>query len=403
MAFENNAIPFQITFYPTSFGTNTLLNGGIKNFKYYSLCDRYAFYPANQSNYVPSLVGSATFNGFNQSVIPSALFNDSINKVPVSFGTNIKDDLTIVNDGTLSIKEVSSGFVNYTSALVDYSIINTSGNTDSFLGVLNGFGIPLTTSSISRWNITPTSGGYKDSAVKNMSASTYLLLSVNKDFCSIANGNTVKVEIPVFSGGSDVPVQMYGTQLNTSQNLSFYDTNYWDTSPEVINLFNDNKAVLLFSPQIDSSINNIGWDVGYSSSNLSPYSSSNKQLATFYNPSNISYLSSNAVGVYFVGSNIALIWEPTFVSGFDLATGKTSRNITFENKVFKNYFSFNALINVNKFYNSNNNSFSPNYQVRLDTMLVWDDTNNLLGVGVFNKPLLHGPGDQFISQINLYI
>ena len=170
-----------------------------------------------------------------------------------------------------------------------------------------------------------------------------------------------------------------------------------------LNLFNDNKAVLLFSPQIDSSINNTGWDVGYSSSNLSPYSSSNKQLATFYNPSNISYLSSNAVGVYFVGSNIALIWEPTFVSGFDLATGKTSRNITFENKVFKNYFSFNALINVNKFYNSNNNSFSPNYQVRLDTMLVWDDTNNLLGVGVFNKPLLHGPGDQFISQINLYI
>jgi hypothetical protein len=36
-------------------------------------------------------------------------------------------------------------------------------------------------------------------------------------------------------------------------------------------------------------------------------------------------------------------------------------------------------------------------------MLVWDESNNLLGVGVFNKPLEHGAGDQFISQINLYI
>lgn len=403
MAFENNSLPFQITFYPTSVGSNVLLNGGITNFKYYSLCDRYAFYPANESDYVPSLVGSATFDGFNQTVIPSTLFNNSINKVPVSIGTNVKDNLTIVGDGNLSTKEISSGFINYPSPLVEYSIINTSGNTDSFLGILNGFGIPLTSSSINKWNFTPDLGGYKDSAVKNMSASTYLMLSVDKDFCSIANGNTVKVEIPVFSGSGDVLVQMYGSQLNTSQNLSYYDSNNWETSPEILSLFNQNKAVLLFSPQIDNSQNGVSWETGWSTSNLSPYSSSNKQLATYYNPSNISYTSSNAVGVYFVGSNIALIWEPSFVSGFDLSTGKTSRNITLENKVFKNYFSFNALINVNKFYNSINNSFNPKYQVRLDTMLVWDETDNLLGVGVFNKPLLHGPGDQFISQINFYI
>jgi hypothetical protein len=126
-------------------------------------------------------------------------------------------------------------------------------------------------------------------------------------------------------------------------------------------------------------------------------------LATYYNPSNITYPASNSVGVYFVGSNIAVIWEPSFVNGFDLATGKTNRNITLENKVLKNYFSFNSLITVNKFYNSLNGSFSSNYKVRLDTMLVWDDANNLLGVGVYNKPLLHGAGDQFITQVNLYI
>jgi hypothetical protein len=403
MAFQNNALPFEISFFPTSVGANTLLNGGINKFKYYSLCDRYAYYPSNETNYVPSLVGSAAFDGFYQSVIPNELFNGSINQVPVSIGTNTKDTLSLVGDGVLSTKKVSSGFVNYGYALIDYSLINKSGTTNSFLGTLNGFGFPLTSSVADKWNFTPDQGGYKDSAVSGMSNNDYLLLSVNKDFCSIANGNTVKIEIPVNYGSGDTLVQMYGTQTNTGENLSSYDLRDWDASPEILTLFNNNKAVLLFSPQIDSSIDGVSWDTNYSSSNLSPYTSQSKPLATYYNPSSTTYSRSNAVGAYFVGSNIAVIWEPSFVSGFDSATGKTSRNITLENKVFKNYFSFNALITVNKFYNSINNSFTPNYQVRLDTMLVWDDANNLLGVGVFNKPLLHGPGDQFISQINLYV
>ena len=77
MAFQNNALPFEISFFPTSVGANTLLNGGINKFKYYSLCDRYAYYPSNETNYVPSLVGSAAFDGFYQSVIPNELFNGS--------------------------------------------------------------------------------------------------------------------------------------------------------------------------------------------------------------------------------------------------------------------------------------------------------------------------------------
>jgi hypothetical protein len=404
MAFENNLTPFQINFYPTSFGADTLLNGGIKNFKYYSLCDKWAYYPADLSTYVPSIIGSGFVGSLNQTTIPNSLFDGSINQVPVSTGLNLKDSLTILNNGQLTTQQSSSGLVNLTSPLIDYTIINTSGNTDSFLGILNGFGIPLTTSSLNKWNFTPSEGGYKDSAIQGMSASTYLLLSVNKSYVSIANGNTVKIELPTNPGyGADSLVQMYGTQVNTNQNLSYYDVNNWDTSSDLLNVFNDNKAVLLFSPQIDAAANGTTWDNGYSSSNLSPYSVNGKPLATYYNPSSLTYTSSKSVGAYFVGSNIAIIWEPTFVTGFDLATGKTSMNITQENKVFKNYFSFNALINVNKFYNSLNNSFNPNYKVRLDTMLVWDESNNLLGVGVFNKPLEHGAGDQFISQINLYI
>ena len=403
MAFQNNLIPFQVDFYPTSVGASTLLNGGISKFKYYSLCDRYAYYPSDESQFVPSLVGSATFNSFTQTIIPNELMNDSINKVPVSSGTNIKDDLYLVGDGTLNTSKISSGFLNYNSALIDYNLISTTATTNSFLGVLNGFGFPLTSNVANKWNFTPSQGGYKDSAVSGMNTSNYLMLSVNKDFCSIANGNTVKIEIPVSSGSGDTLVQMYGSQINTGLNLSTYDINDWDTSPEMLSLFNNNKAILLFSPQINVAQNGVTWDTGYVSSMLSPYSSSNKPLATYYNPSNITYPASNSVGVYFVGSNIAVIWEPTFVNGFDLATGKTNRNITLENKVLKNYFSFNSLITVNKFYNSSNTSFSSNYKVRLDTMLVWDEADNLLGVGVFNKPLLHGAGDQFITQVNLYI
>lgn len=403
MAFENNSIPFQISFYPTSFGANTLLNGGITNFKYYTLCDKWAYYPATASNYVPSVVGSTFVGLFQQSAVPNSLFNGSINQVPVSSGLEIKDNLVLVNNGELSTQKLSSGISNFTYPVLDYQIIDTTGNTNSFLGVLNGFGIPLTPSSLNKWNFTPDTGGYKNSAVEGMSANTYLMLSFNKDYCSIANGNTVKIEIPIdLAGTGDTLVQMYGTQVDTGQNLSFYDSNYWDTSADILNVFNDNKAVLLFSPQIDTAANGATWDTGYNSSNLSPYSSNGKPLATYYNPSG-AVVRSKSVGAYFVGSNIAVIWEPTFVDGFDLSTGKTSRNITLENLVFKNNFSFNALITVNKFYNSSNTSFSSNYKVRLDTMLVWDEADNLLGVGVFNKPLLHGAGDQFITQVNLYI
>lgn len=404
MAFENNLAPFEIKFYPTTLGANTLLNGGISQFKYYSLCDRYAYYPANESTLVPSIVGSTIVLGKTQTTIPNELITSPINQVPVSSGVNVKEPLTLIGNGNLNVEQLSSGLINYTSPIIDYSIINTSGGTDSLLGILNGFGFPLTTSQLNKWNFTPTEGGYKDSAVRGMSANKYLMLSLSKDYSSIANGNTIKLEIPIFSGGvGNILVQMYGSQLNSSQNLSYYDSNYWETSTEINSLFNNNKAILLFSPQIDTAQNGVGWDVGYSSSNLSPYSFSNKQLGTYYNPSNGSYTSSNAVGAYFVGSNIAVIWEPTFVSGFESSTGQTARNLTIENKVFKNYFSFNALITVNKFYNSLNNSFNPKYKVRLDTMLIWDDANNLLGVGAFNTPLLHGAGDQFISQINLYI
>ena len=401
MAFENNLAPFEIAFYPTSFGANTLLNGGITKFQYYSLCDRYAFYPADLSTLVPSLVGSTIVLGQTQTTIPNSLFNGSINQVPVSSGVNVKDKLMLVNDGALTTQKLSTGLVNFTYPLLDYQLIDTTGYTNSLLGVLNGFGIPLTSSSLNKWNFTPDEGGYKNSAVEGMSATTYLLMSFSKDYSSIANGNTIKLEIPIdLAGTGDTLVQLYGSQINSGQNLQFYDSNYWETYPEILNLFNDNKAILLFSPEIDTAPNNVNWSTGYDSSNLSPYSMSNKPLATYYNPNGTP---SKSVGVYFVGSNIAILWNPTLVQGFNLSSGKNSRNITLENMVFKNNFSFNALITVNKFYNSLNNSFSPNYKVRLDTMLVWDDANNLLGVGVFNKPLEHGAGDQFIAQVNLYI
>lgn len=401
MAFENNSIPFQINFYPTSYGTNVLLNGGIKNFKYYSLCDKWAFYPANLSTYVPSIVGSSYIGAFNQSTIPNTLFNDSINKVPVSSGLNVKEELVLVNNGELNTEQINGGIINWSYPYLDYQVISTSGSTNSFLGVLNGFGVPLTNSSLNNWNLTPSEGGYKNTAVQGMSANTYLLLSFDKDYSAIANGNTVKIEIPIdLAATGDTLIQMYGTQTNIGQNLGYYDLQNWDTSPTLLNLFNDNKAVLLFSPQIDTATNGVTWDTGYSSSNLSPYSVNSKPLATFYDSGTGT---SKSVGAYFVGSNIAVLWEPSFVQGFDLSTGKTSRNITLENKVFKNNFSFNTLITVNKFYNSLNNSFNSNYKVRLDTMLVWDDADNLLGVGVFNKPLEHGSGDQFIAQVNLYV
>ena len=32
MAFQNNLIPFQVDFYPTTVGATTLLNGGISKF-----------------------------------------------------------------------------------------------------------------------------------------------------------------------------------------------------------------------------------------------------------------------------------------------------------------------------------------------------------------------------------
>jgi hypothetical protein len=178
MAFENNLAPFQINFYPTSFGADTLLNGGIKNFKYYSLCDKWAYYPADLSTYVPSIIGSGFVGSLNQTTIPNSLFNGSINQVPVSTGLNLKDNLTILNNGQLTTQQSSSGLVNLTSPLIDYTIINTSGGTDSFLGILNGFGVPITSSSLNKWNFTPSEGGYKDSAIQGMSASTYLLLSV---------------------------------------------------------------------------------------------------------------------------------------------------------------------------------------------------------------------------------
>jgi hypothetical protein len=403
MAFENNLLPFQINFYPTSFGANTLLNGGIQKFKYYSLCDKWAFYSSNVSTLVPSLVGGNSVGGFIQSTVPNSLFNGSINEVPVSSGFSVKDNLTLLNDGQLSTQRLVSGLNNWSYTALTYEVISTSGNTNTTLGVLNGLGIPLTSSSLNKWNFTPDQGGYKDSAVQGMSANTYLLLSLDKDYSSIANGNTIKIEIPIdLASTGDTLVQMYGTQVNTGQNLSYYDTNYWDTASDILTLFNDNKAVLLFSPQVDTAANGVTWDTGYSSSYLSPYNSNGKPLATYYDPTGpITY--SKSVGAYFVGSNIAVIWEPTFVQGFDLSTGKTSRNITLENMVFKNNFSFNALITVNKFYNSFNNSFTTNKKVRLDTMLVWDEDNNLLGVGVFNKPLEHGAGDQLIAQVNLYI
>ncbi len=223
MAFENNSIPFQISFYPTSFGANTLLNGGIQNFKYYTLCDKWAYYPATVSNYVPSVAGSTFVGAFQQSAIPNSLFNGSINQVPVSNGLAVKDNLILVNNGALNTQKLTSGIINYTFPVLDYQVIKTTGGTNSFLGVLNGFGIPLTPSSLNKWNSTPENGGYKNSAVEGMSASTYLMISFNRDYCSIANGNTVKIEIPIdLASTGDTLVQMYGTQVDTGQNLSYF-------------------------------------------------------------------------------------------------------------------------------------------------------------------------------------
>jgi hypothetical protein len=97
MAFENNLAPFEITFYPTTLGANTLLNGGISQFKYYSLCDRFAYYPANESTLVPSIMGSTIVLGKTQTTVPNELINNPINQVPVNAGVNVKEPLLVIN------------------------------------------------------------------------------------------------------------------------------------------------------------------------------------------------------------------------------------------------------------------------------------------------------------------
>lgn len=337
------------------------------------------YYAANilTTGEVPSDGGTLGANGVTSNSVPQ--------------NTSIKSFLVVNSTGSLrkSVEQQSTGVtISYdtigetviTGTNVTQNVINrTDFNTDSLVNLYYSFNLPLNSTDDYKFTgLTQTYGGFSNTGLSGMAATTILAIAVNNtQYGELIDGKSIKLEM-VTTGGT---VTIYSTFQNSGISPTVLDTSYSDPAPTTTN-FGSNIAFLVSDnirkPNGDTSLS---WATGYGT--VKPFSLNGKKLYNLTTNSNLSQTADTVVGIAYLDKGIFVITNPTIINSYNVTTGVTT--VTLDSVSTSVQQNITCIAERGEFGVSTNASFKTGDVPRISEVGLYDADNDLIALAKFDR------------------
>jgi hypothetical protein len=431
MGFLNSATTITITARLTKFGREKLITNNNNIFSHFILGDSDANY--NTSVKLPT--GKVPVNsgdlGYNGGV------NDNIAE---GVGVNSKLYVTTAPTTKKSV-EVGSSALELTLRLVGESTVSgnnltyvnivKSGNSIDFTNLFKSLSLPIKSANVNVFTGTDSNnGGWSDTPFSGLGSSNVLLGIIGNDqYGEMVDGKSVKIDLPIYSGyttgGTPTGVTtytLYSTFPKTTIPNTLLDTQYKDKSSYPQSLFgNQINVSYLVSDELQKPNNDAtrSWSTGYDT--FKPFSLGNKETINVQNIPATNINVDKIAGVIYLDKGIFAITDPTIVD--NIATnfsGDTDTN-TITNSLGLYYYSastYNSVIDSiqndlvqnivcmaarGEFYNTQNETFTVDDDVRISEVAITDVSGNVLAIGKTDRQIVKCKNDFVIFDVQIII
>ena len=331
---------------------------------------------------VPSLGGNLGLGGTANNSIGA----DTAIRYPLminSLGGNLKSvDPASINVTNIVQNVGQSVGVSGTSIsqnLIDFN----DASTDSLVNLFTSFGLPV--NQLEKDTISATtyaSGGWGDTALSGLASDKIVVIGINNtQYGETLDGKELKLDLVTTAGTSTI----YSTFQNKGVNLTSEDSTYKDTSPETTQL--GLSVAFLVSDSVmtpNGGDPSLSWATGFGTNK--PFSVNKKKLYNLTTNTNISSTADTVVGVAYLDKGLLVVTEPSIVDAFDPVSTGTSLTI--------NSVSTNVVQNITcvagrgEFGTSSNPTWSTGDVVRISEIGLYDNQNNLIAYGKFDRQVL---------------
>ncbi len=356
----------------------------------FSIGDSDSYYDAVSSLSTGQVPASSGDIGPNATDSNSVASNIRLKSMLLVNGTGVLQKAVESQSTTVSseivlngITSVSATVATTATTLTHNKISKNDYATDSLVNLFYTFGLPLTTSQLLNYsNKTFGQGGFVDTAISGLSATTILVIGIDSSkYGEMIDGKTLKISLPTTNGGYDI----YSTFQNTGVSAKLQDANYYDTSTSTASI--GNNIAFLFADNImrpNGGDSTLSWSTGYNA--VKPFTSGQKRQYNLTTNTNIAQYADTCVGVAYLDKGFIVITNPTIVNAFS-TTASTATTVTFNSISTQVFQTITCIANRGEFGTSTNPTFSKGDIPRISELALYDDLGNMIAYAKTDRQL----------------
>lgn len=388
MGYINSASTTTVIAKLTPYGRKKLLSTSNTDFvSYFAFGDSDANYQTNQiltEGEVPVSSGDLTSNS-----ITSTSVADGISIRNKLIFDNAGNQYKAVGTGSFEVTEAMKylGNITLTGSSLTFNKINRNDHSsESLVNLFTTFGLPVTSSDISKFISVPNSnGGYNDTAISGLANYQALVISIpNNNFGEIIDGKTIKLSL--LSSGTTY--NCYGTYLRSGAITTDLDSSIKEMSNNIT--IGDN-VVVLFSDEIKKPNGDISksWGTGYGEPK--PFTLGGKEQFNYTTNQGKQLTADTAIGVAYLDKGFIVITDNTIVSGFNPAADFTGTTLYFNSLYTEIGQSIVCDALTSEFRNSSNPTFTTGVDIpRVTEVGLYDKDYQLVAIAKLSEPYLLG-------------
>jgi len=313
--------------------------------------------------------------------------NDSVIRYPLflnSLGGNVK--AVDPASGIISSTELKNGQTVISGSSITQNVIDRNNfATDNLVNLFVSFGLPTNLTQKSVYTATTfTNGGFSDTALSGLASDKIIVIGVdNALYGENLDGREIKLELTTTA----TTYTLYSTFQNIGVGLPTEDATYKELSNNSVHL-GASLGFLLSDDRVKPGTDTTkSWATGFG--DVKPFSVGSKELYNLQTDTNLGQTGDTVLGVAYLDKGLFVITDPTIVDEFDLAfSGASATTATV------NHISTDVVQNVTciagrgEFGTSVNPTWKVGDTVRITEIGLFDDSNNLIAYGKFDRQVL---------------
>jgi len=431
MGFINSATTITITARLTLLGREKLIQNNNTIFSHFVLGDS----DANYNTSVVLTTGKIPVNsgdlGYNASV------NDNISE---GVGINSKLYVTTAPATKKTVEPGSSaleltlrlvGETTVSGSNITYVNIVKSATSVDYTNLFKSLSLPINPVNTNIFtNTTSSNGGWSDTPFSGLGSSSVLIGVIGNDqYGEMIDGKSIKIDLPVYSGYTTggtptglTTYTLYSTFPKATIPNTTLDTQFKDKSSYPQSLFGKQINVsYLVSDNIQKPNNDTtkSWSTGYDT--FKPFSLGSKETINVQDVPATGINVDKIAGVVYLDKGFYAITDQTIVNNIVTNfSGDTDTNII-TNSLGLYYYSastYNTVVDSiqndlvqnivcvaprGEFYNTQNETFTLNDDVRISEVAITDVSGNVLAIGKTDRQIVKCKNDFVIFDVQIII